>query len=117
MTGGGFCFLGFTMSERANVNETARQCRVKAEAYADFSDDTYLYPLLMDAAETIEMLEEKVKILTSETGVRACDVDNLAKVRFQLKEVFRRLAKLETEGDQLFAELRDDPDFPPRTAL
>ena len=101
------------LSEGSDVNETARQCRVKAEAYADFSDDTYLHPLLMDAADTIEVLEEKVRILTSKAGVRACDVDNLAGVRVMLKEFSRRLARLESEGDQLGAAFRDDPDFPP----
>ena len=96
------------------MNETARQCRVKAEAYADFRDDTYLRPLLMSAADTIEILEEKVKILTSEAGVRACDVDNLASVRFRMQEVTRRVARLEAAGDQLWAEFRDDHDFPPK---
>jgi hypothetical protein len=99
------------------MNETARQCRVKAKAYAEFEDDTYLYPLLMGAADTIEMLEEKVKILASDAGVRACDVDNLAQVRFSLKELTRRVSQLQSEGDQLWAEfkehLTDDPDFPP----
>jgi hypothetical protein len=99
------------------MNETARQCRVKAEVYAVGAEDTYLYPLLMDAADTIEMLEEKVKILTSKAGVRACDVDNLAQVRFNLKELNRRVSQLQSEGDQLWSEfkahLTDDPDFPP----
>lgn len=95
------------------MNETARRCRVKAEAYADFAEDTYLHPLLMSAADTIDVLEEKVKVLTSKAGVRACDVDNLAHVRFCLKELSRRLARLESEGDQLGAAFRDDPDFPP----
>lgn len=95
------------------MNETARRCRVKAEAYADFAEDTYLHPLLMSAADTIDVLEEKVKVLTSKAGVRACDVDNLAHVRFGLKELSRRLARLESEGDQLGAAFRDDPDFPP----
>jgi hypothetical protein len=99
------------------MNETARQCRIKAEAYVDFSDDTYLHPLLMSAADTIDVLEEKVKILTSKAGVRACDADNLASVRFTLKEVSRRLARLESEGHQLGAAFRDDPDFPPNDAL
>jgi len=98
------------------MNETARQCRIKAEAYADFLDDTYLHPLLMGAADTIDVLEEKVKILTSKAGVRACDADNLARVRFTLKEVSRRLARLESEGEQLEAAFRDDPDFPPNDA-
>ena len=98
------------------MNETARQCRVKAEAYAEYADDTYLYPLLMSAADTIELLEEKVKILTSESGVRACDVDNLASVRLTLKQFSRRLARLESDGEQLGAMLRDDPDFPPHDA-
>jgi hypothetical protein len=101
------------LSEGRVVNETARQCRVKAEAYADFADDTYLYPLLMSAADTIEVLEEKVSVLTSKAGVRACDLDNLASVRFRLKEFSRRLARLESEGDQLGAAFRDDQDFPP----
>lgn len=96
------------------VNEVARQCRVKAKAYADCEVDTYLNPLLLSAADTIDLLEEKVRILTSKAGVRACDVDNLASVRFALKELSWRIAKLESDGDQLFAEFRDDPDFPPK---
>lgn len=94
------------------MNETARQCRVKAEAYADFLEDTYLHPLLMSAADTIDVLEEKVKILTSKAGVRACDVENLASMRFRLGELSRRLARLESDGDQLDAAFRDDPDYP-----
>lgn len=96
------------------MNETARQCRVKAEAYFEHAEDAYLYPLLMSAADTIELLEEKVKIMASDAGVRACGVENLASLRLRVNEMTRRLARLEAQGDQLLAEFRDDPDFPPK---
>ena len=82
------------------MNEVARQCRVKAEAYEDFSDDTYLRPLLMGAADSIEILEEKVRLLKLAAGARACNVDELAGVNFRMNEISRRLDRLELVRDE-----------------
>jgi uncharacterized small protein (DUF1192 family) len=92
------------------MNEIARQLRIKAEAYEDFKEDTYLWCLLKDAADTIEVLSEQVSVLTSESGVSACDSRNLASLRFSIKELTRRINAMQGDLDRFESELRDAND-------
>lgn len=92
------------------MSEIARQCRVKAEVYAEGAEDTYLYPLLMSAADTIEVLEEKVKVLLAKSGLMRHEVDDLADVRFRIKEVCRRLDRLEMLRDETKPKRSDEFD-------
>lgn len=82
------------------MNEVARQCRVKADAYENFQDDTYLRPLLMSAADSIEILEEKVRILKLSASSKTVCADELADVKFQMIEIRRRLNNLELLSDE-----------------
>ena len=92
------------------VNDIARQLRIKADAYEDFKDDTYLHCLLKGAADTIEVLTEQVVLLTTQTGIQACRSADMAAIRFRITELTRRANSLQALGEQLEAELRDARD-------
>jgi hypothetical protein len=89
------------------MSDISRQLRVKAEAYADFKEDGYLFALLKDAADTIDILQEQVAILTSETGIAACDSKNLASCRLRIEEMSKRSVAMMAMLDQLEKEIMD----------
>jgi hypothetical protein len=91
-------------------NELARQLRVKADAYEDFKEDTYLHCLLADAADAIDLLTEQVNVLSTKAGVAACDAKQLAQMRFRIDELYRRSNSMLATIDQLEKEVRDDTD-------